>query len=158
MRLEEGKDYLVCDFCKSMHFPEPDAGGVRVLGEPAPQSCPVCGVPLLHAAIDRVRILHCGRCRGTLIPMGAFVLLVEELRARQNPSARPLPALDPKDLNRHIHCPRCGRPMDTHPYLGPGNVVIDSCSECEINWLDYGELMRIVRAPDREFPEDDALA
>ena len=38
--------------------------------------------------------------------------------------------------------------MDTHFYNGPGNVIIDDCDQCELNWLDHGELMRIVRAPD----------
>jgi Zn-finger nucleic acid-binding protein len=26
--------------------------------------------------------------------------------------------------------------------------VIDDCASCELNWLDAGELMTIVRAPD----------
>ena len=38
--------------------------------------------------------------------------------------------------------------MDTHFYNGPGNMIIDDCDTCELNWLDHGELMRIVRAPD----------
>ena len=36
--------------------------------------------------------------------------------------------------------------MDTHPYGGPGNIVIDNCAGCELNWLDYGELQRVGRA------------
>jgi Zn-finger nucleic acid-binding protein len=43
--------------------------------------------------------------------------------------------------------------MDTHPYGGPGNVIIDDCERCEVNWLDYGELQRIVRAPERHYRE-----
>ena len=39
--------------------------------------------------------------------------------------------------------------MDTHFYGGPaGNVVIDDCAACELNWLDKVELTRIVRAPE----------
>ena len=38
--------------------------------------------------------------------------------------------------------------METHFYNGPGNVIIDDCEHCELNWLDTGELMRVVRAPD----------
>jgi Zn-finger nucleic acid-binding protein len=38
--------------------------------------------------------------------------------------------------------------MDTHYYGGSGNVIIDDCSRCELNWLDSGELTHIVRAPD----------
>jgi Zn-finger nucleic acid-binding protein len=42
---------------------------------------------------------------------------------------------------------------DTHYYGGPGNVIIDDCSRCELNWLDNGELMTIVRAPHRSLEE-----
>jgi Zn-finger nucleic acid-binding protein len=31
---------------------------------------------------------------------------------------------------------------------GPGNVVIDTCERCRVNWLDSGELRRIAVAPD----------
>ena len=36
----------------------------------------------------------------------------------------------------------------------PGNVIIDDCSRCELNWLDHGELMRIATAPDRAYDEN----
>jgi Zn-finger nucleic acid-binding protein len=38
--------------------------------------------------------------------------------------------------------------MISHLYGGPGNVVIDSCERCLVNWLDAGELQRIAAAPD----------
>jgi Zn-finger nucleic acid-binding protein len=41
--------------------------------------------------------------------------------------------------------------METHPYGGGGNVIIEDCERCELNWLDHGELERIVQAPDREY-------
>ena len=41
--------------------------------------------------------------------------------------------------------------MDTHPYGGGGSVIIDDCENCALDWLDYAELDRIVRAPDREY-------
>ncbi len=40
--------------------------------------------------------------------------------------------------------------MDTHPYYGPGNVVIDSCESCQAVWLDFGELRQIVNAPGQD--------
>lgn len=40
--------------------------------------------------------------------------------------------------------------MATHPYYGPGNVVIDTCEDCNIVWLDFGELSQIVDAPGRD--------
>jgi Zn-finger nucleic acid-binding protein len=58
------------------------------------------------------------------------------LPRRQNPA------------DRQIKCPACGHLMLGHLYGGPGNVVIDSCERCHVNWLDAGELRRIVVAPD----------
>ena len=38
--------------------------------------------------------------------------------------------------------------MTSHHYGGPGNIVMDTCERCELNWLDPGELRRIALAPD----------
>jgi Zn-finger nucleic acid-binding protein len=148
MRLEEDKDYLNCDYCRSMYFPEANDDGVRVLGEPAYELCPVCEIPLVHAAVGGQRILHCGRCRGILLAVPVFVQLIDDLRAHHDHASAIARPLNPKDLERTIRCPRCHGPMDTHPYGGPGNIVLDTCENCFLHWLDYGELQRIVRAPD----------
>ena len=37
--------------------------------------------------------------------------------------------------------------MEVHPYYGPGNVIIDSCTTCDFLWLDAGELRQISDAP-----------
>ncbi|HEY1580056.1 MAG TPA: zf-TFIIB domain-containing protein [Terracidiphilus sp.] len=147
MRLNSDADHLNCDYCKSIFFPAKDDEGVSVLAVSSGESCPVCAVPLMHAALAKIRMRYCTRCRGMLIPMGVFIALVEELRAGdQGTLIAHTP--DPHDLQRGINCPHCHHHMDTHFYNGPGNVVIDDCDNCELNWLDHGELMRIVRAPD----------
>jgi Zn-finger nucleic acid-binding protein len=46
--------------------------------------------------------------------------------------------------------------MEAHSYAGPGNVVIDSCEPCSLNWLDHGELARIAQAPDDRGPDADS--
>jgi Zn-finger nucleic acid-binding protein len=46
--------------------------------------------------------------------------------------------------------------MDVHPYYGPGNVVIDSCSACDLIWLDHGELTQITDAPGRDRGSSDS--
>ena len=107
----------------------------------------------MHAALASQRIRYCERCRGMLIPMSTFMALVQQLRAgRDGPAAIPH-APDTRDLQRRIDCPQCHQRMDTHFYGGPGNIVIDDCSRCHLNWLDHGELVRIVRAPDRSLDE-----
>jgi hypothetical protein len=87
-----------------------------------------------------------------LIAMDVFTEIVDDLRSRREiVVAAPHPP-DWKDLDRRIHCPKCTATMDTHPYCGPGNVIIDTCEPCVVNWLDYGELDRVVRAPDPSVP------
>jgi Zn-finger nucleic acid-binding protein len=153
MRLNEAAEFLTCDYCGNVHFPEPNADGVRVLDEPSAESCPICNVLLVHAAIAGQRIRYCARCRGMLIAMDAFVAIIQGLRSRRESTADAARQPDWKDLDRHTRCPQCGQEMDTHPYSGPGNVIIDSCENCSLDWLDYSELDRIVRAPDRQYAD-----
>jgi Zn-finger nucleic acid-binding protein len=82
-----------------------------------------------------------------LIAMGMLEGMIEQLRDVHGAGAAPV-AGDKDDLRRKINCPQCHRPMDAHFYAGPGNVVIDSCEECCLIWLDRGALMRIVHAPE----------
>jgi Zn-finger nucleic acid-binding protein len=154
MRLLDGRECLTCDYCKSEYLPEKNEDGVRVLDEPSELSCPVCAVPLVHAILATHQMLYCTRCRGSLMPGPVFVLALRDLRAHRGDSEGIPHAPDPKELLRRIQCPQCHRTMDTHYYAGPGNVVIDDCESCELNWLDAGELMAIVRAPDHAYDPD----
>jgi len=151
MRLLDGRNCLTCDYCGSEYLPEKNEDGVRALDDASEFSCPVCAVPLVHAVLEAHQILYCTRCRGNLIPATVFVLILQDQRAhRGDASAIPHPP-DPQELQRRIQCPQCHRAMDTHYYAGPGNIVIDDCGRCELNWLDAGELMTIVRAPDHSY-------
>lgn len=149
MHLTAGQASMVCDYCKGVYFPETEDEGVRVLDEAEDeqaqhQMCPVCGVPLLNAALKGSAILYCRRCRGLLTDMGHFISLVEETH-KGNSSIVPSNS-DPSELTRKINCPRCHKPMETHFYYGGGHVVIDDCDRCSLVWLDYGELVRISSA------------
>jgi Zn-finger nucleic acid-binding protein len=155
MRLEDDKDFLVCDYCGNIHAGETSEEGVRVLGENAPSNCPVCSIAMVHAAVDAQRILYCKRCRGMLVRMDIFLSLVEDLRSKRDMAAQIVFPVNAKDLGRSIPCPRCCQDMDSHVYGGGGNAVIGSCERCEVNWLDHGALDRIVRAPDRMYSTGD---
>jgi Zn-finger nucleic acid-binding protein len=148
LRLEEGKDYLTCNYCRNMHFPELNDDGVRVLGEEAEQFCPICRIPLLHASVEGMRMLSCGQCRGILLNMNVFVDAVDALRVNLGRTSPIKQTISPKDLERVVRCPRCHARMDTHLYGGPGRIIIDSCSDCRLIWLDFGELRRVVHGPD----------
>lgn len=53
-------------------------------------------------------------------------------------------------LHRTLSCPRCAGRFDTYPYSGPGNVVIDNCTTCDLLWLDFGEMRQIIDAPGKD--------
>ena len=79
--------------------------------------------------------------------MPALEPVIEQLRSDDHSPAVQTPP-DQGDLKRVIQCPRCNRRMDTHFYAGPGNVIVDTCDNCHLIWLDRGELTRIAHAPD----------
>ena len=151
LRLETDRNFLLCSYCGSVYFPEPNADGVRVLGETSPLDCPVCAVPLTHASIGDGRMLYCTRCRGMLIPMDAFLGIVQDLRSQRAGSEDVEHQPDWREMDRRIACPQCRQTMDTRPYGGGGNVIMEDCENCSLNWLDYGELEKIVRAPDHDY-------
>jgi Zn-finger nucleic acid-binding protein len=151
MTLHAGQDHLTCDYCGAMHFPDPNPDGVRDLGMETESNCPRCTTHLTHATVSGEQILYCGHCHGMLVNMGVFLAVIEDMRSRQSSSEYTGQQPEWNELDRHIHCPTCGKEMDTHPYGGPGNVIIDTCETCEENWLDYGELQRIIRAPDQKY-------
>lgn len=151
MRLVPGRDYFACDYCAALRFASGNVDGVQRLGERAELECPVCqGHELLTASVASTEVLQCPRCEGLLVRQRelAHVLRCRAAEASGPPApARPLSA---EDRERAIRCPCCRGPLDLHPYYGPGNVLIDSCGECAVIWLDRGEMDVIARALARE--------
>jgi Zn-finger nucleic acid-binding protein len=144
------KGYFSCEYCGSLYFPVRSVDGVLDLGVRSAVECPVCRLPMVLAQFGVIQVLHCQRCRGVLVPQPAFAQAVQYLRATAaDPPVTP-PAMNREDLQRSVDCPYCGRTMDTHPYGGPGNIVIDNCPHCHVIWLDYYEFRRIVDAPGRD--------
>ena len=150
MQLVPGRDYFYCEYCMSFAFPERSADGVVVLGEESNLPCPVCSTGLVSASVARHGVLHCSKCRGILAQQEVFGDIVKYLRTHASGPPEPPQPLDPAELRRRIHCPGCGQLMETHPYYGPGNSVIDTCMRCGVIWLDYGELDVIINAPGRD--------
>jgi Zn-finger nucleic acid-binding protein len=146
-----------CDYCHAVFFPGEEDDGVNVLAQPADGgpdlSCPLCNLPLVQATVAKIPVLYCTSCRGLLLPMQVLPSVIDELRAGQGSAAVQTPP-DQGDLKRTIQCPKCHRRMDTHFYAGPGNVIVDSCGDCWLIWLDRGELTRIVHAPDETVVAD----
>jgi hypothetical protein len=74
-----------------------------------------------------------------------FVSVIDAASAHEDQHSVVLPRQqNPGD--RVLTCPRCRQSMISHFYGGPGNLVIDTCERCQVNWLDPGELRRMARA------------
>jgi len=149
MTIMHGGNYLYCEYCSSIHFPQPNRDGVKVLGKPSKTKCPVCNEVLVTGTIADAPVLLCRTCRGIIASQSDFRYIVKRQRAHAaGPPDKPKP-LDARELKRKLSCPNCAERMDTHPYYGPGNIVIDICIDCGLVWLDHGELDTIVDAPGR---------
>ena len=147
MRIDRDRRLLVCDHCGSQQEAPAVIEHLDVLGEAA-SACPVCSTALSAARLEGYPLLFCTRCFGMLIEMNWLSAVVDAARALDE---RPLHTVLPRRQNpgdRHLDCPSCRQPMINHLYGGPGNLVLDSCEACQVNWLDPGELRRIVMAPD----------
>jgi Zn-finger nucleic acid-binding protein len=146
-----GRDYLQCKHCETIAFPEPladSADGLAPLGASGAHNCPVCFERLSLGSIAGYELSYCEQCRGVLTTNVDFPHIVRTRRAERRPADAQEP-LDPSELDRQIDCPACGRRMETHPYYGGGNAVIDTCLDCGLIWFDAGELAAIVAAPQR---------
>jgi Zn-finger nucleic acid-binding protein len=153
MELVESRRYFVCRHCGTNHFPQTiEQDGIRIVGHPAgAPECPVCRDAMAHALLDDDHpVDFCTRCRGLLLPRTTFATVVNTRRAwASHVPAAPVP-FDRRELHRELSCPRCGGRFDTYPHLGPGSVVIDNCTRCDLIWLDFGEMQQMVDAPGRD--------
>ena len=147
-RLDRERGLFVCDYCHSEFMPPIGDDGVQVLDHTR-LKCPGCQSLLAEGRIEAHPLLYCTQCRGMLVEMGRFVPLIETLRSYCD---RPSAFLSPRgaeDAALPRICPHCSGPMEHHPYGGPGNIWLDTCERCAVNWLDKGELQKIASAPDR---------
>lgn len=144
----QGQDYFFCEYCYSFHFPSEEAdNGLMVLDDEGRLPCPVCESTLVPASLESERVLYCKKCKGMYMKRRSFTRVVDLKRAQYK--GRPLrkrKRLTEDELSRKTVCPLCNKPMVTHPYYGPGDVIIDNCIDCNMIWLDEGELTIIERS------------
>jgi len=149
LKLEPERHYLFCEYCNALYFPKESPEGLYLLGAPSQLDCPLDHQALVLARIAHFEVLACPQCKGLLLDMVDFLPVLEYLRLRYPERRRPPQAFNSKELDRELRCPHCASEMETYPYGGPGNVVLDNCMECGILWLDYDEISRIVQSPER---------
>lgn len=115
---------------------------------------PKCEVSLDFGSItDSVEVCFCNNCRGFVTPSQSLGQVIGQMQvAYQGPGDRPQP-IDPQELEILGTCPACRVMMESHPCYGPGNIdgpgniVLNTCNQCQLAWLDHGKLAKIIRAP-----------
>ncbi|WP_417851148.1 zf-TFIIB domain-containing protein [Thalassoglobus sp.] len=145
-----GRGRLVCTYCGTLNVPKAgrlSADRITLLEEFSDHRCPGCEQQLSRAMADEAFVESCSSCQGILFERDVFMSVAWDRRGQfQGAEETPIP-IDPAELKERRNCPKCQQLMETHPYYGPGNAVIDSCHRCQLVWLDTGELTAIERAP-----------
>ncbi|MFN9719560.1 MAG: zf-TFIIB domain-containing protein [Planctomycetota bacterium] len=143
-----GQEYYHCQYCQSLLLlPNVSPDRITPTGTLLDGTCPVCSQAMQTGLIENQRILYCTNCHGILLRHTDFGTIIAERLARRvgiDP-AEPRPIPEGAETRR-VDCPACQSVMDAHPYYGPGQVMIDTCTDCGFVWLDQGELKRIEEA------------
>ena len=151
MSLVYNMDHYHCAGCNVYEFPSFDGSAsdtIQPLGNTTDFFCPCC--PEINLEVGQIlgaQVCFCPNCRGYVIDTGTLGSLISSLRASYTgPDDQPA-MMNQEELNVTTSCPACLEPMQTHPYHGPGTVILDSCMNCKLSWLGHGELNKIVKAP-----------
>ncbi len=151
-----------CEYCHSVAVISETpllVDGIQPVNNAVSSLCPACSDGLQDAQLDGRPVLYCSGCFGILVRREHFGAIVNERRSRraglEQEEVRPI---DPSGFSRRLRCPACEGYMESHPYYGPGNVAIDSCEECDVVWLDHGELSRVERSAGGREPASMHLA
>ena len=106
-----------------------------------PRTCPVCNVPLKPETYEGLLIQHCPQCQGHLIErarLEALQRIPQKTPAELETEAQ---AGFTGDTASPLRCPRCRVTMFKRPLSVPGiQLHLDLCLDCQLVWLDGGEL------------------
>lgn len=146
-----GKTHCFCYRCEAFGFAtklEEAPEAIEPAGRTVEFMCPNCEAPLqVGKLLGQANVCYCERCRGFVIDNQSLAKLIEEARASYRGADEIPTPMNAAELDIKRRCPACWQSMDTHPYYGAGNSVMDTCAACQLAWLDHGELIKIIRAP-----------
>lgn len=144
-----GFSHSKCETCGDFWFPtsiENSEDAIVPQNRTTPFACPRCEIDLVVGKTGNTEVCFCQTCRGFVVDSESLGHLIAFRRASyKGPDDVPTPA-NFRDLDVRATCPACFAYLDAHHYFGPGNIVIDTCMQCKLAWLDHGELSKIIRA------------
>ena len=133
---------VVCEICRAYRFvdlPDETANRIVSLKRAGSTNCPRCRRRMKDAAMDGLKVEHCADCQGVLLTDDVFAMFVRNRRPDFREAAQGFLVLVEDQLSTDVHCPCCRQPMDIHPCYGPDFLIIDTCVDCRLVWLDYRE-------------------
>lgn len=105
--------------------------------------CPVCGSELKRILYEGFAVFRCMSCHG-------YLMAKRRLDNIKRSDKRPVELLKQEvteqsgsDTAEEIRCPRCRRKMKKKFIVAPASLHVDTCRDCEMLWLDGGELARL---------------
>jgi Zn-finger nucleic acid-binding protein len=144
MSVEDRQDFFHCQYCGGYEFPNPNQDGVALLEEISSYICPLCQQPLVSAVVKKIHIWSCPNCRGNLIEQPKMLAILSHSQVSTPIYAGSHSLPDKTEFSRTISCPSCQKVMTVYPYGGPGNIIIQGCEPCQLIWMDFGELSKVV--------------
>ncbi len=152
LEIDSTNRFLRCHYCDSQQLASGDHRSLDEVVASATTTeifCPSCMDvnQLSQGLLDDVRVAFCSDCFGFMVDSQSLAMVLKNRRQEfSGVEDKPVP-VNQESLGRIRNCPQCNLQMETHPYYGPGNAVIDSCHRCRVIWMDNGELSQLVRAP-----------
>lgn len=108
--------------------------------------CPRCNeAELVVQTYDSIAMESCPECRGFQVGLRDLRRIAEALATALVGKIElgvPLPPFE--DPVGKVLC-RCGKIMETFPYLGLPQVKLDRCEDCMLVWLDAEELTGVAQ-------------
>jgi Zn-finger nucleic acid-binding protein len=144
MQVSLNNDSYYCRYCGSYEFINPNKDGVILLGETVKYICPQCKKALVTAKAANIDLLSCKHCKGNLISQPLLLNIIKQVKVDIISSEELGSPQENDELLRIIDCPICSRQMESYPYgAASGNIIIQGCGNCNVVWLDFGDLYRI---------------
>ncbi|MCG8378989.1 MAG: zf-TFIIB domain-containing protein [Proteobacteria bacterium] len=106
------------------------------------KECPRDRSKLEEGNFHEVPVMHCPQCDGVLIKQMSLMTLLTEMAKELSQDISLVSEIEPvPDKGDNVSCPGCYSVMDNYGYMGSKNIMIDSCGQCAVLWIDTDELV-----------------
>ncbi|MEE8452517.1 MAG: zf-TFIIB domain-containing protein [Thermoguttaceae bacterium] len=106
-------------------------------------NCPSCAAQLVRTTYEGLPVFRCDECSGYLLGRKR----VDGIKRSRGKSVEQLKeetlGESQEDTKTLVRCPRCRMKMKKDLLPEPVSLHVDRCGQCDLIWLDGGELARV---------------